>query len=169
MISENTEQLFSSLKFAWYSMRNLLKICTVLLCFLIYNYLNYYNYSSFLISLFYAPLMCVYMCVYVYVYMYIYVCMYVCIYIYIYICMHIYIYIYIYIHTNITNIFSFKERELKRLIEIWLVILIINFNKECLLYYRFLNGNAFQWFHVHNCGIKNNCLEEPFFSLSCYN
>ena len=93
MISENTDELFSSLKFAWYSMRNLLKICTVLLCFLIYNYLNYYNYSSFLISLFYAPLMCVYMCVYVYVYMYIYVCMYVCMYVYIYIYI-IYIYIY---------------------------------------------------------------------------
>ena len=149
MISENTEQLFSSLKFAWYSMRNLLKICTVLLCFLIYNYLNYYNYSSFLISLFYAPLMCVYMCVYLSI--------------------SISVSIYIYIYTNITNKFFFKETELKRLIEIWLVILIVNFNKDCSLHYRFLHGNAFQWFHVHNCGIKNNCLEEPFFSLSCYN
>ena len=140
-------------------MRNFLKICTVLLSFLIYNYLNYYNYSSFLISLFYASLMCVHMCVCMCIYVYI------CVYIYIY----IYIYTYTYIHTNITNKFSFKERELKRLIEILLVILIVNFNKDCSLYYRFLNGNAFQWFHVHNCGIKNNCLEEPFFSLSCYN
>ena len=42
----------------------------------------------------------------------------------------------------------FKETELKRLIEILLVILIIDFYQDCPFYLSLLNGNAFQWFEV---------------------
>ena len=41
-----------------------------------------------------------------------------------------------------------KETELKRLIEIWLVILFVNFYQDVSFCHILLNGNAFQWFQV---------------------
>ena len=69
----------------------------------------------------------------------------------IYLSIHLSIYpsIYLSIHLSIyLSIYLSKETELKRLIEIWLVIIIVNFYRDYSLCYSLLNGNAFRWFQL---------------------